>query len=119
LISPVGLGLRGDRILVAEPEGGRVLAIQEDEAPAIVATGLSGPNGLALDAAGRLYISEQQTGRILRRSSGGTIRTIATGLALGTGSTDHPLPIPMTLDADGSIVVASPETGAVVRIVPE
>lgn len=119
LMSPVAVAIRGESVLAAEPEGGRILALRNGEPPALLASGFSGPSGLASDLRRPIFVAEERSGRILQHGMDGSDRKVATGLALRTRADRLPLPVPIALDQDGSVVVASPEDGSVVRIVPE
>ncbi len=118
LMSPVGLATRGERILTAEPDGGRVLRIRTDEAPTVLASGLAAPAGLATARGRPLYIAEERKGTVLVRSSDGTEHRVIEGLELRTPRDRAPLPVPIAIGGDGSVVVASPKDGSVVRLWP-
>ena len=118
LLSPVGLAMRGQRVITAEPTGGRVLGIRPGEAPSVVETGLAAPAGLTAAQGRPIYIAEERRGRILARARNGSVRTIAEGLALRTPESYYPLPVPIVVGLDGAILVASPENGSLLRIVP-
>jgi sugar lactone lactonase YvrE len=117
LVSPLGLASRGGQILTTEPTGGRVLGIREGSPPALIATGLAAPAGIAADASGTVYVAETKTSAILRLDSDGSHRKIATGFAFGDAESD-PSPIAMLAAPDGSLLVAIPSDGSVVRVVP-
>lgn len=118
LMSPVALTTRGERILAAEPIGGRVLRLRPDEAPTILAGGLAAPAGLAAAQRRPLYIAEERKGTVIVRSRDGSIRRVIEGLALRTPRGKGPLPVAIAIGPDGSVVVASPEDGSVVRLWP-
>ena len=117
LVSPLGLALRGGQILTTEPTGGRVLGIREGSPPALIATGLAAPAGVAADSAGRVFVAESRTGSLLRIDSDGSHRKIANGFAFGDAESD-PSPIAMLASPDGSILIALPADGSVVRVDP-
>lgn len=117
LVSPLGLALRGGQILTTEPTGGRVLGIREGSPPALVATGLAAPAGVAADAAGHVFVAETRTGALLRIDPDGSHRKVATGFAFGDAESD-PNPVAMLASFDGSILVAVPTNGSIVRVVP-
>ncbi len=118
LMSPVALATRGERILTAEPGGGRVLRIRTGEAPIVLASDLASPAGLATARSQPLYIAEQHKGTVLARSSDGSQRRVIEGLSLDPPRGERPLPVPIAIGRDGSIVVASPKDGSVVRLWP-
>ncbi|MBY0275225.1 hypothetical protein K2Z84_07790 [Candidatus Binatia bacterium] len=117
LVSPLGLAARGGQILTTEPTGGRVLAIREGSPPALVATGLAAPGGVAADSSGHVFVAETRTSSLVRIDPDGSHRKIATGLAFGDAESD-PRPIAMLTSPDGSILVALPSDGSVVRVSP-
>lgn len=117
LVSPLGLALRGGQILTTEPTGGRVLGIREGSPPALVATALAAPGGVAADAAGHVFVAETRTGALLRLDPDGSHRKVATGFAFGDAETD-PSPIAMLAAPDGSILVALPSNGSIARVKP-
>jgi sugar lactone lactonase YvrE len=117
LVSPLGLASRGGQILTTEPTGGRVLGIREGSPPALIATGLAAPAGVAADAAGHVFVAETKTSSLLRIDSDGSHRKVATGFAFGDAESD-PSPIAMLAAPDGSLLVAIPSDGSVVRVVP-
>jgi glucose/arabinose dehydrogenase len=117
LVNPLGLASRGGQILTTEPTGGRVLGIREGSPPALIATGLSAPAGLATDAAGHVFVAETKTSSLLRIDPDGSHRKVATGFAFGDAESD-PRPIAMLAAPDGSLLIAIPGDGSVVRVVP-
>jgi sugar lactone lactonase YvrE len=116
LLSPIGLAVLQDRAFTAEPAGGRLLALRADDLPAVVASELEWPAGLAVDARGNVFVAEAAAGRLVRVGPGGTAVSIATGLALDTGEGALPLPVGVAVDGEGRVLVASPVDGSVVRI---
>ena len=117
LVNPLGLALRGGQILTIEPTGGRILGIREGSPPALVASALAAPGGVAADAAGHVFVAETRTGALLRLSPDGSRRKIATGFAFGDAESD-PSPIAMLALPDGSILVALPSDGSIARVKP-
>lgn len=118
LMSPVALATRGERILTAEPAGGRVLRIRPGEAPTVLVGGLGSPSGLATARGRPLYIALARKGAVALRSRDGSVRRVLEGLALTPPRGEKPLPVPIAIDDDGSIVVASPQDGSIVRLWP-
>ncbi len=51
----------------------------------VVSTGLSGPEGIALDVAGNLYIADRGNNAIKKFSTGGILSTLVSGLSLPVG----------------------------------
>ncbi len=73
---------------------------------------LSGPQGLAVDTAGNLYIADTQNHRV-RKVSGGTISTVAgsgtagfAGDGAAAGSAQLNLPFAVAVDAAGNLYIA-------------
>lgn len=118
LMSPVALATRGERILTAEPAGGRVLRLRPNEAPTVVVGGLASPAGLATARSRPLYIALARKGALATRSRDGSVRRVLEGLAIESPQGEKPLPVPMAMADDGSVVVASPRDGSVVRLWP-
>ena len=118
LMSPVALATRGERILTAEPAGGRVLRIRPGEAPTVLVGGLGSPSGLATARGRPLYIALARKGAVAVRSRDGSVRRVLEGLALTPPRGEKPLPVPIAIDDDGSIVVGSPQDGSIVRLWP-
>ncbi len=92
---------------------------------AATSAALSGPKGLAIDAAGNLYIADSANNVIRKVDSGGTITTFAgNGIAASNGaptpegvpaiSTSLAAPSALTVDASGSLYIA--ESGLVRRV---
>ncbi|WP_212996724.1 Vgb family protein [Winogradskya consettensis] len=70
LDQPLGLCVRADgAILVAEAGAGRVVAISPDDTVTPLVTDLGHPVDVALDASGRLYISDSGHGVVYRDSA--------------------------------------------------
>ena len=69
---------------------------------------LAGPNGIAIDASGQIYIAETGANRIRKIDATGTIATIATG----------PISFPMAVAVDGAgnVFVADTSNGRVRRV---
>lgn len=118
LLSPVGLVADGSRLLVTEPSGGRVLSLREGRSPLSVASGLAQPAGVAVDPTRRIFIAERGTGQLAVRNTNGSVRRIVTGLALGRSRLPYPLEVPLVAARDGSLLLASPGDGSVLRIRP-
>jgi sugar lactone lactonase YvrE len=117
LLSPVGLAASLDRVFTAEPAGGRVVALRPDDPPTVIASELAWPAGLALDGSGRLFVAEVDSGRLIRVDRDGTIARIASGLALDAGEHSFPLPVGVSTDGQGGVLIASPANGSVLRFI--
>jgi trimeric autotransporter adhesin len=85
---------------------------------------LNGPNGLAFDAAGNLYIAETNNNRVMK-VSGGTISLYAgSGENYLTASTGNAATLPLSspaglvFDAAGNLYVASQNYAAIMQVTP-
>ncbi|MDX2144300.1 MAG: hypothetical protein SFV19_13175 [Rhodospirillaceae bacterium] len=102
--APMGVTARGADIFVADYATGEVLKLMPGASPdrSVVAGGLRGPVGLALDPGGKLIVGEAEAGALLSIDQAtGTQTTLATGLVQPEG---------LTVLDDGRIAVA--EVGA-------
>ena len=130
LVAPHGVAVDAvGRVLVADTDNGRVRRIELDGTITTVAgTGLpgsprdgvsatlatlGGPQGVGLDAAGRVLIADTFSNRILRIEDDGTIRTVAGNGGQGFSGDGGPatsarlfLPTGVAVDADGRVVIA-------------
>lgn len=82
LAGPDGLAWGPDGLLyAAEESAGRVVQISATGVVTPLLTNLASPEGVAVSAAGTLYVVEDTAaGRLISRSSGGTVTVLATGL---------------------------------------
>lgn len=117
--------------MVAKIAGGADWGWTGDGGPAVQAK-LTNPQGLALDAAGNLYVADTQNNRVRKVSPSGTITTVAgngdwnfggTGVsALATGFNHvnavavSPLTGELYLSTDGGVVARISATGVVTRV---
>lgn len=69
---------------------------------------LAGPNGVAVDSAGQIYIAETGANRIRKIDAAGTITTVATG-ALN-------FPMAVAVDGPGNLFVADTSNGRVQKV---
>ncbi len=104
-----GLVLTPDgTVIVADVLAGALLAVGMDGSTRTLTTGLAYPNGLALDGADHVLVTEQSDGRLSRIDlNTGAQETLATGLDRPNG---------VTIDASGTIYVASFGSGTITRI---
>jgi sugar lactone lactonase YvrE len=101
--------------------GNGIAGFSGDGGPATSAS-LNGPEGLALDAAGNLYIADSHNNRI-RKVSGGMITTVASnGFATysgdGVSATSAPLSFPsgVAVDAAGNLYIADTANNRIRRV---
>lgn len=86
---------------------GDLVRVNADASYQVIADGIGNPYGLALDAAGNLYTSENTTRRVLRISPTGSVSVLAT-TAFSPGV--------LTVSASGEVLVAEYSTGNLFRI---
>ena len=87
-------------------------------APALVASGLAGPVGVAVDGSGHLFVAEERTGDIVRVDADGSRTRIAQGFDFRDAVDLHPAPVPLLATGSGDLIVAQPNDGSVFRITP-
>jgi trimeric autotransporter adhesin len=87
---------------------------------------LDGPNGVAVDLQGSIYISDSFNNRVRKVASDGTIRTIAGTGEKGYAGDGGPAtaaklayPMALALDAEGNVYVADRENNRVRKITPQ
>jgi hypothetical protein len=126
LRSPSGLAFDGPSrtLYVSDTGGGRVLAVNlsmPTPSPFLVASGLAGPEGVAVAPDGQVLIVEGDTGSLFRVRPGGQRGLVASGLRTKTVGVGLPL---MNFSADvlarrdGTIVVTGPVDGSLVELLP-
>jgi uncharacterized protein (TIGR03437 family) len=93
-----------------------------DNGPATAAK-LNSPSGVALDAAGNIYIADTGNGRIRKVDTSGTITTVAgrgNGFVLGNGgpatSAELANPSDVAVDAKGNIFIADVGNSAIRKV---
>ncbi|HEY3239088.1 MAG TPA: SMP-30/gluconolactonase/LRE family protein, partial [Acidimicrobiia bacterium] len=126
LTSPSGLAFDPSRgvVYVSDTGGGRVLAVDlAARTPSVVASGLDGPEGVAVDRDGSLLVVEGDAGRLVRIGpAGGQPSEVATGLPTRTVGFGLPLlnySADVLVRADGSIVVSGAADGSLIELTPE
>ncbi len=97
------VGALPQRVLVFDPTGQQIRVIGED-------AGLSFPNGVAVDDAGYVYVTDSNNGRLLVFAQDGTI--VAT-VGRGTGTGNLGLPRGVGLDGQGRVYVVDTSGQAV------
>jgi len=85
-----------------------------DGGPAINAL-LNYPNGVAVDSAGNLYISDTFNQRV-RKVSGGTITTVAGNGIIGYTPTAIDYPLGLAVDAAGSLYIANEVNNTILKL---
>jgi sugar lactone lactonase YvrE len=118
---PIAPGQRRGAVVVADGSGDVLATVplygigtgpQTAYTPATVttiATTISNPYGLAMDAAGDLFIADIDGGQVLKISPGGLHTVAATGMYKPTG---------LALDGAGNLWVADPGAHAVWEVTP-
>jgi len=74
------------------------------------ARGVGDLRGIAVDAEGRVWVTDHARGRVLRLDGPGPVRVVATGLRG---------PLGIALDDTGRLLVAEEEAGRIVRVNPD
>ena len=95
-----------------------------DGGPATAAS-LNGPSGVAVDAAGNLYISDSYNGRIRKVATSGTITTVAGGGRYGYPGDGGPAtaaslyyPVGVAVDAVGNVYIADRDNHRIRKVTP-
>ncbi len=126
LEAPAGLAAHGGNVYVAD-RGGTLFQILDDgervDPPRAVATGLAGPEGIAADEDGTLYVVEEDAGRVTRVDpETGAATLVADGLTLhgleqkSIGETTSVGFLAGIAVGDGSLYVSSYPENRVYRI---
>jgi sugar lactone lactonase YvrE len=124
---PVGLTATAQDLWATDWAAGTVVQIvkggQQVTPPAVVASGLKGPEGLAVAPDGSLLVVEGQAGKLSRIAMpGGTISTVAEGLEVGAAGPPTMPPVwtldGVTVGPSGAIYVGGDKANVVYRIGP-
>ena len=124
---PAGLAATGQDLWASDWAAGTVVQIvkggQQVTPPAVVASGLKGPEGLAVAPDGSLLVVEGQAGRLSRISlPGGTVSTVAEGLEIGAAGPPTMPPVwlldGVAVGPSGAIYVGGGKTNVLYRIEP-
>ena len=103
--TPWGVATHGSTLYVGDGVGNVVRAVDINTGQETVAAGVTGPLGLAVDAAGNLYIATRND--VHMRDTSGIISTIATGFSYATG---------IAADAAGDVFVADLGSNQIKRV---
>lgn len=95
--------------------GNGVLSYSGDNGPANAAQ-LSGPQGVAVDAAGNTYIADTVNNVVRKVSAGGTITTIAGNGQAGNGNNQLNAPQGVAADAAGNVYIADTLNSRVLKV---
>ncbi len=118
LVSPLALTSDRERLLVTEPEGGRIISLREQEAPSSLSSELSRPVGIAQGRGGRTFVVELGRSSLTqRRSDGGLIRLID-NLPLESSRARYPREVPIVATTEGGLWLVAPGDGRVLHVQP-
>lgn len=124
---PAGLAAQGGDLFVSDFAAGTVLQVVDDgevlTPPVVIASGLAEPEGLAVDAQGRVLVVESGAGVLRRISPGsGTSTVLASGLKTGlegyTGAPPAYVIAGVTTGPLGQIYVSGDRGNEIYRISP-
>ncbi len=128
LYAPTGLAASDDDVWVSDWATGTVWQILVDGAvpgrPILVADGLAGPEGLALDHDGTLLVAEAGAGRISRIHLGSrSVSEVASGLAIGMPGVGALAPMgflnAVAVGPSGAIYIASDLANLIYKLEPK
>ena len=94
-------------MFVAAPGANSVSMLADGALTDPVATGLTSPEGLAVDGSGTLFVADAGAGRVVRVAAGGTQTVVADGLSAPTG---------VATDSSGDVFVAASGSGQILRL---
>jgi sugar lactone lactonase YvrE len=127
LAVPSGMAATADALWVAEWATGRILQVVDKgwplDVPKEIATGLAGPEGMALAPDGNLLVVESHAGRLVSvNPTTGALTVIASDLALGVPGPQAAPPLwffnGVTVSPTGTIYVTGDTANVLYRIQP-
>ena len=111
--------------IISTVAGTGISGYSGDGGPAVAAQ-LDGPDSVALDASGNLYIADRNNNRIRKVSPNGIIRTVAGTRARGFSGDSSPAtsaqldePNSVTLDASGNLYIADRNNNRIRKVTPD
>jgi sugar lactone lactonase YvrE len=118
LLSPLALTADRSRLLVTEPDGGRIVSLRENGAPFSLASELSKPVGIAQGLGGRTFVIEHGRAALTQRSSDGRLLRLLDNLAMGVSDSSHLREVPLVATPQGSLWLALPGNGSLLSVRP-
>ncbi|MDG1959434.1 MAG: hypothetical protein P8K76_12030 [Candidatus Binatia bacterium] len=118
LLSPLALTTDRERLLVTEPESGRIIALREGTALSSLSSELSRPVGIAQARDGRTFVIEQGRAALTERRSDGSLVRLIDNLAVGTSQSDRPREVPIVTTPQDSLWMVLPGDGRVLHVRP-
>lgn len=128
--APTALAIHGDWLYVAEKHGNRIIKLDLDNNNTVttfLAENLDAPTGLAVDAAGNVYIADSGNHRVLKVSADGKdvaeyagTSNIAANTGNGGQAANARLGTPhsLAIDADGYLYIADTQHNVVRKVSP-
>jgi sugar lactone lactonase YvrE len=123
LTEPMGLAISSDHkfIYVSDAGSGQIIKLElANGTQTVIKSGLSMPEGIAIDAQGTLFVAETGARRIIKIAPDGATETIADELPLGLkgypGLPPSFLPTGIAVDKDGAVYVSSDILNSILRI---
>ena len=119
--NPIAPGVRRGAVVIADGSGNALATVPlygngtgpqtaySPTTPKIIASSLSSPYGLAVDAAGDVFIADVDSGQVLKVTPAGIRTVAAAGMLKPTG---------LAIDGAGNLFVADPLAHAVWEITP-
>jgi len=100
-----------DDLFVGEVDGDTVARITPNGTVSTFATGVNYPDGLAFDTVGNLYVLNRGTNEILRVGPTGGVATVFVSGLPG-------LPLGITFDSNGNLLVGDFDGGTIAQVTP-